>query len=47
MPEKLAVSHEEGPKHFGNGRRPQTMPDVSEQLVFEKGGESGRALGIA
>src|SRR3972149_7357310 len=42
-----AVSHEEGPQHFWQGEGPQTMPDVFEQLVFEKGGESGGALGIA
>jgi len=42
-----AVSHEEGPQHFWQGEGPQTMPDVFEQLVFEKGGEGGGALGIA
>jgi hypothetical protein len=40
------VSHQEGPEHFWQGEGPQ-MPDVFEQLVFEKGGESGGALGIA
>jgi len=47
IPEELAVSHEEGPKPFWNSEGPQTVPDILEQLVFEKGGESGGALGIA
>jgi hypothetical protein len=44
---QAAVSHEEGPQHFWQREGPQTMPDVFEQLVFEKGGEGGGALGIA
>jgi hypothetical protein len=45
--EQLAVSHEERPQHFGQGESPQAVADVFEQLILEKGGESGRPLRIA
>ena len=45
--EKLTISHEEGPEHFWHGESPHGVPDVFEQLVFEKGGESGRTFRIA
>ena len=45
--EKLTISHEEGAQHFWQGERPHGVPDVFEQLVFEKGGESGRTFRIA
>lgn len=44
---KLAMSHEEGPEHLWQGERPHGVADVFEQLILEKGGESGRTFRIA
>ncbi len=44
--EEFTAKQEVKSEHFWKGKGPQTMADIIQKLVFEKGGESSAAFGI-
>ncbi len=46
LSEQLALVHEIRSEHFWNRERPQSMADVLEKFILEKGGKSGCPLRV-